>query len=145
MGIKIFQKITSDLRPPLLVNGLFSLVTGLAAFLLSVPTANLIFSPNFTLQGLGGGTIILSIAVGLSIFAVGILYVLTRTPLSLQAVKAITLMDASWVVGSLFALWALWESFTAAGVILMTAQTLIVALLATLQFRALNLMNQTLT
>jgi hypothetical protein len=115
------------LKTTLLVNAISSGATGLLLALFPGMAAG-IFGVSETVYFIEAG-------VFLILFAVFVLYVATRKPVSQRSVMMVTALDLLWVLASMVAVFLLAGVVSTIGIVLIVAVAAWVALMAFLQFK----------
>ncbi|PHQ70594.1 MAG: hypothetical protein COB93_05095 [Sneathiella sp.] len=115
---------TSLLGTALLMNAVFSGVTGLACLLFADTIVPWTGIASWILYALG---------VGLLIFAADVAFTATRAPINLVFAKLIIVSDAAWVVGSILLLIFFSGLLTFNGQLIVELIAIIVAVFATVQ------------
>ena len=124
------KKTKSLVKTTLRSNALFSTICALALLTFSRPIAMAIGNiPSYLLILLG---------IGLLLFVGFILIVSEAKTINSQMVKAIIIMDISWVIGSLVLLFLPFQWFSSTGKIVIAIIAIAVGLLAYLQNKGLK-------
>ena len=125
------QQKDNFLRRALQANALFSLVTGAAFVVASGSIARFIGADI-------PGTLVFVVGLGLLPFGYMVYRLTAQTAVSSKAARTVTIMDISWVIGSILLLAIAWSLFTAAGRWFIGLQAEAVATFALLQMIGLR-------
>ena len=117
----------ANLKRALAANAAFSAITGLGALALAERLAESLGPPTWALRALGGGLLAFAVLVALE----------ARTPARTNT-KQIIAADLAWVVAAIAIIWSAPSWLTGTGRIVVAGVTLIVAALATAQWRGLE-------
>jgi hypothetical protein len=128
------SELMKQLKTVLLINAISSAAAGLLLILLATPLA-VLFGVADTVFFTGTGIFLL-------LFASFVGYVATRPQLSAGLVKLVTLLDLSWVLGSIVLVIEYANLLTLIGSILIIAVAAWVGLMALLQYKGLSIFRQ---
>lgn len=128
------SELMKQLKTVLLINAISSAAAGLLLILLATPLA-VLFGIADTLFFTGTGIFLL-------VFSSFVGYVATRPQLSAGLVKLITLLDLSWVLGSIVLVIEYRSMLTLIGSILIITVAAWVGLMALLQYKGLSIFRQ---
>lgn len=119
------QNSFSMLRKALTSNAVFSLLSGLALALFSAPVAEV--------MGIGPPTIYRLVGIGLVVFGLAIITLLSRSEMLPFRALLISLADLGWVLATIFLLILAWSQLSLVGIVALTAVGLLVLVFALFQ------------
>jgi hypothetical protein len=128
------SELMKQLKTVLLINAISSAAAGLLLVIFATSLA--------VLFGVAAPIIFTGTGIFLILFAGFVWYVATRPQLSAGLVKLVTILDLSWVLGSIVLVIEYRELLTVIGSTLIVAVAAWVALMALLQYRGLGIFRQ---